>query len=133
MSVERLSQFANNVLAMAYREGTVMRHDKAFIGVVAMQPIMMLLLFGAALSNEPANVPWAVLDQSQSAVARRLVLEIEATGYFLPPKRVASYEDVHALLERGKAVALVVIPQDFERDAYRARPRIQVLLDGADP
>ena len=131
--MERLSQFANNVLAMAYREGTVMRHDKAFIGVVAMQPIMMLLLFGAALSNEPANVPWAVIDQSQSAVARRLVLEIEATGYFLPPKRVASYEDGHALLERGKAVALVVIPQDFERDAYRARPRIQVLLDGADP
>ena len=39
--MERLSQFANNVLAMAYREGTVMRHDKAFIGVVAVQPIMM--------------------------------------------------------------------------------------------
>ena len=43
-----------------------MRHDKAFIGVVVVQPIMMLLLFGGALSNEPANVPWAVLDQSQS-------------------------------------------------------------------
>lgn len=131
--MERLARFVRNVLAMSYREGTVMRHDKAFLGTVAVQPVMMLLLFGGALSNEPANVPWAVLDQSQGAMSRRLVLEIEATGYFLPPMRVAGYPDGQALLERGKAVALVVIPQDFERDAHRAQPRIQVLLDGADP
>jgi ABC-2 type transport system permease protein len=133
VNVERLRLFATNVWALAYREGTVMRHDRSFLAVVAIQPIMMLLLFGAALSNEPANVPWAVLDQSQSAVARRLVSEIEATGYFLPPKRVASYGDGRALLERGKAVAFVVIPQDFEREVHRSRPQIQVLLDGADP
>jgi ABC-2 type transport system permease protein len=131
--MERLRRFATNVLAIAYREGTVMRHDKAFIGVVAIQPIMMLLLFGGALSNEPANVPWAVLDQSHSAVSRRLVEEIGATGYFLAPKRVASYDDGRALLEHGSAIALVVIPHDFQRDAFRGRPQLQVLLDGADP
>jgi ABC-2 type transport system permease protein len=130
---ERLRRFATNVLAIAYREGTVMRHDKAFIGVVAVQPIMMLLLFGGALSNEPANVPWAVLDQSHSAVSRRLVEEIDATGYFLAPKRVASYDDGRDLLEHGSAIALVVIPHDFQRDVFRGRPQLQVLLDGADP
>jgi ABC-2 type transport system permease protein len=131
--MERLQHFATNVLAVAYREGSVMRHDKAFIGVVAVQPIMMLLLFGGALSNEPANVPWAVLDQSRSGVARRLVEEIGATGYFLAPQRVANYEDGRALLARGEAIALVVIPHDFQRDTFRSRPQIQVLLDGAEP
>ena len=131
--MERLRVFATNVLAVAYREGSVLRHDKAFIGVVAVQPIMMLLLFGGALSNEPANVPWAVLDQSQSAVARRLVEEIGATGYFLAPQRVASYEDGRELLARGEAIALVVIPHDFQRDIFRSRPQLQVLLDGAEP
>jgi len=131
--MERLRVFATNVLAVAYREGSVLRHDKAFIGVVAVQPIMMLLLFGGALSNEPANVPWAVLDQSQSAVARRLVEEIGATGYFLAPQRVASYEDGRELLARGEAIALVVIPHDFQRDTFRSRPQLQVLLDGAEP
>jgi ABC-2 type transport system permease protein len=131
--MERLRVFATNVLAVAYREGSVMRHDKAFIGVVAVQPIMMLLLFGGALSNEPANVPWAVLDQSQSAVARRLVEAIGATGYFLAPQRVASYEAGRELLARGEAIALVVIPHDFQRDTFRSRPQLQVLLDGAEP
>lgn len=131
--MEGLRRFATNVLAIAYREGTVMRHDKAFIGVVAIQPIMMLLLFGGALSNEPANVPWAVLDQSHSALSRRLVEEINATGYFLAPRSVASYDDGRDLLEHGTAIALVVIPHDFQRDAFRGRPQLQVLLDGADP
>ena len=128
-----LRRFVTNVLAVAYRETTVLRHDNAFLGVVAVQPVMMLLLFGGALSNEPANVPWAVLDQSHSAISRRLVEEIGATGYFLSPESVTSYQDGRDLLERGRAVVLVVIPNDFQRDAFRSRPQIQVLLDGAEP
>lgn len=131
--MESLRRFVTNALAIAYREGTVMRNDQAFLGVVLIQPIMMLLLFGFALSNEPANVPWAVLDQSQSAMSRRLVEDIRATGYFLAPQPVASYDAGRELLERGTIVALVVVPHDFERDAFRARPQLQVLLDGADP
>ncbi|RIK90827.1 MAG: hypothetical protein DCC71_25400, partial [Proteobacteria bacterium] len=129
----RIARFASNVLAVAYREATVIRHDATFIGVVAVQPVMMILLFGLALSNEPANVPWAVLDQSQSAASRRLAEEIERTGYFVPPVAVASYDAGLELLRRGSAVALVVIPRDFHRDALRGAPEVQVLLDGADP
>ena len=75
--MRRLRSFASNVAAVAYREATVVRHDPTFLGVVAAQPVMMLLLFGLALSNEPANVPWAVLDQSQSAASRRASITME--------------------------------------------------------
>jgi ABC-2 type transport system permease protein len=129
----KLGSFVSNVLAVAYREATVMRHDKAFMAVVTVQPIVMLLLFGGALRNEPANVPWAVLDQNGSVASRRLIEEIETTGYFLRPRYVTSYDEGRALLGRGAAVALVVIPRDFQREALRARPRIELLLDGADP
>ncbi|HSJ98984.1 MAG TPA: hypothetical protein VLC53_18050, partial [Myxococcota bacterium] len=99
----RLVEFATNVLAVAWREATAMRHDKAFLATVTVQPIMMLLLFGAALSNEPANVPWAVLDRSQGEASRRLVQEITETGYFLAPQAVASYDAGRALLASGDA------------------------------
>jgi ABC-2 type transport system permease protein len=129
----RLVEFATNVLAVAWREATVMRHDKAFLATVTVQPIMMLLLFGAALSNEPANVPWAVLDRSQGEASRRLVQEIGATGYFLAPRTVPGYGAGRALLASGDATALLVIPADFAREALRGAPEVQVLLDGADP
>jgi ABC-2 type transport system permease protein len=130
---ERLRRFVSNVLAMAYREGTVMRHDQAFLAIVTVQPVVMILLFGAALSNEPANVPWAVLDQSRTSVSRRLVTDVESTGYFLAPQAVASQAEGEELLRRGAALAFVVIPAEFRRDAFRGSPEMQLLLDGADP
>jgi ABC-2 type transport system permease protein len=126
-------RFWSNVLAVAYKEALVLRHDKAFLGAVFAQPIMMLILFGVALSNKPAHVPWAVLDRSHDTVARRLVQEIQETGYFLPPRAVASYDAGRALLRREAALALLVIPETFARDVERGHPRVQLLLDGSDP
>ncbi len=123
----------SNVLAMAYRETRVIRHDKAFLGAVLVQPVILLLLYGLAISNEPANVRWVVLDQEPSAVSRRLVAEVEATGYFDPPRRVSSYREGEARLQRGEATLLLVIPRDFRRDTLAGRGEIQLLLDGSDP
>jgi len=94
---------------------------------------MMLILQGAVLSNKPANVPWAVLDWSRSAVARRFVADVEATGYFLPPQSVASYDEGRRLLQQAEALAFVVIPETLARDVERGQPRVQLLLDGSDP
>ncbi|HUL99556.1 MAG TPA: ABC transporter permease [Mycobacterium sp.] len=126
-------RFWSNIAAVAYKEAAVVRHDKALLATVFAQPVMMLLLFGLALSNEPANVPWAVLDQSPSSVSRGLVQEIQATGYFLPPRRVASYDEGQQLLQEGRALAFLVIPASFRRDVERSHPQVQLLLDGSDP
>ena len=128
-----LREFLSNVLAIAYKEASVLRHDKALMGAVLAQPVMMFLLMGVALSNKPANVPWVVLDRDGSAAARRLVEEVMATGTFLPPERVTGYEGGEALLERGKALAMLVIPRDFRRGFERSGAEVQVLVDGSDP
>jgi len=125
--------FVGSVLALAWRERSVMRHDPAFVGVVVAQPVMMLLLLGFALSNEPANVPWAVVDRSQTALSRQLVRDVGATGYFLAPRSLHGSAEGRELLARGEVLALLVIPEDFARSARRGDSEIQVLLDGADP
>src|SRR6185295_10098795 len=88
---------------------------------------------GVALSNKPANVVWAVLDDSQTAMSRRFVQTVQETGYFLPPHMVRSYDDGRALLKSGTALAFLVIPSSFRRDVERSQPRVQLLLDGSDP
>jgi ABC-2 type transport system permease protein len=131
--IRRLQSFLSNVRAVAYKEAVVMRHDKAFLGMVIAQPIMMLLLFGFALTNEPKNVPWVVLDLSQTALSRRFLEDVFVTGYFEPPSSVSSYEEGRDQLERGEAIAFVVVPENFAREALRGRPQVQVLVDGSDP
>jgi ABC-2 type transport system permease protein len=130
---ERQRGFWSTIAAVAYKETVVIRHDRAFLGVVFMQPIMMITLFGFAISTVPQNVPWTVLDRSRSAVSRRFLEEVRATGYFLPPVAVSSYEEGRARLRSGRALALLVIPEDFARARERGQPRVQLLLDGADP
>jgi ABC-2 type transport system permease protein len=125
--------FWSNVLALAFREGSVLRHDRAFLGVVIAQPVMMILLMGLVISNEPANVPWLVLDRSPSPASRALVQDVLATGYFLAPREVTSTREAEALLARGEALALLELPSDFGRNVWRGDAEVQVLLDGADP
>jgi ABC-2 type transport system permease protein len=128
------AHFLSNVLAVAYKEASALRRDQAFLAAVMVQPIVFTLLFGFALSFKPANVPWAVLDRSQTAASRRFVEAIEQTGYFRAPRAVTSYAEGRSLLKRGAAVAFVVIPPEFRRDVERReRPRVQMLLDGTDP
>ena len=125
--------FWSNVAAVAYKEASVIRHDKALLATVFAQPVMMLLLFGMALSNKPANVKWLVLDRSHSAISRRFVQDVQMTGYFKPPQPVWSYDDGRRQLQDANALAFLVIPKNFRRDIERGRPRVQLLVDGSDP
>jgi ABC-2 type transport system permease protein len=125
--------FWTGVFAIAYREATVLRHDQAFLSMIVAQPIIMMVLFGWGLRNEPANVPWVVLDRSQTTASRRLVGDIQATGYFVPPVSVTDYADGEARLRAGKAIAMLVVPRDYRRDLERGRAEVQLLLDGSDP
>lgn len=125
--------FWSNVMAVAYKEAMALRHDKPLIATLLIQPISFLIILGVAVSFTPRNVPWAVLDRSQTAVARRLVSEVEASGYFLPVTPVGNYDQGRALLQSGRAVAFLVIDRDFARRLQRGRPQVQLLLDGADP
>jgi ABC-2 type transport system permease protein len=123
----------SDVLAVAYKEAMVLRHDRPLMATLLVQPITFLIILGTAVSFTPRHVHWAVLDRSDTAVSRRLVSEIATSGYFLPVRSIASYDEAHGLLQTGAVLAAVVIERDFARDTERGAPSIQVLLDGADP
>jgi ABC-2 type transport system permease protein len=129
----RIGQAISNMLAVAYRQTLVLRHDRGFLLSVGFQPVVLLLLYGLGISFKPANVSWAVLDRTQSTASRRLIEDVQTTDYFQPPKHVMSYAEARTLLRRGAVTAVLIIPQDFARDLERGRPQVQLLLDGTDP
>lgn len=126
-------RFWSNVLAVGFKEARVLRNDPAVIAMMLIQPVIMVLLFGGVVSNVPRHVPWAVLDRAHTDDSRRLVAEIAHSGYFRPPDAVGSYDEAHARLAHGRAVAVLVVPDGFGRDAARERARVQLLLDGSEP
>jgi hypothetical protein len=67
----------SKVLAMARKEGRTMRHDHGLVTAILVQPVLYLVLFGLAITNEVNNAAWVVYDQSQTVVT--------STVSILPP------------------------------------------------
>ena len=128
----KIPEFISNIGAVAYKEAAVILHDRPFLAVVFLQPIVQFLMF-VSISNIPHNIPWAVLDRAATPESRRLAEEVRTSGYFLEPTTVSGYEHGRALLSHGEIVALLVIPDDYSRRRERNNAEVQLLLDGSDP
>jgi ABC-2 type transport system permease protein len=121
------------VLALARKEWIQVRRDPRSMAMAFLLPILMLLLFGYAISWDVRELELVVLDQDGTAQSRALVEAFQSSGYFVVADRLASYGAAEAAVGRGDAGSVLVIPRGFARDlaAGRTSP-VQLLLDGAD-
>jgi len=76
-------------------------------------------------TGTPRSLPVIVCDQDASALSRRFVGMLDSTASIRVYKRITDVEEGKKMLLRREAYALVLIPQNLEQDALRAKaPRI---------
>ena len=68
MKERRARSLWSDVLAVAYKEAMVLRHDRPLMATLLVQPVTFLIILGMAVSFTPRNVHWAVLDRSDTAI-----------------------------------------------------------------
>lgn len=86
-----------------------------------------------AMSFDVRNLPTVLADFDGSAVSRLLTERFRSSGYFRIDHMTARETEVAALLDRGDALAAVVIPPDFSRRLSGDAPvSVQLLLDGSN-
>ncbi|MBI3247363.1 MAG: ABC transporter permease [Deltaproteobacteria bacterium] len=121
-----------NVLAMARKEGRTMRRDHGLLAAILVQPVLYLVLFGLAVTNEVNNAAWVVYDQSQSVLSRQLITDLTSLTALREPQFVFSEAAVVDFLRQKDGLAGVVIPWNFDDKLERGQETpIQVLLNGA--
>src|SRR5436309_15298527 len=120
------------LLAVARKETLQLRRDPRSLMLAFALPVLLLILFGYAISWDVRDIRAAVLDQDHSAASRDLVDAFRSSGYFTIVRFLARSAETGPLLERGEAQLILVIPPGFERDlgAGRAAP-VQAILDGS--
>jgi len=96
-------------------------------------PVVLLLLFGYALTLDVDRVPVVVWNQDGSQVSRDLIGRLAGSRYFNVKRYIESYSEVEYSIEKGDAMAAVVIPLKFGGDikAGKTTP-VQVILDGSN-
>ena len=119
--------------AVARKEFLHVVRDTRSLVLALVMPMMLVLLFGFALTLDVNNVPLVVWDQSQTPVSRELVSRFTSSRYFAVVDRVDNYRSVERAIDSRNALLALVIPRDFGARVSSQRPAsVQVIVDGSD-
>ncbi len=119
---------------MLWKETLRLRRDRSLLGVILIQPVLFLIIYGTMITYQIFNIRWVVEDRDRTELSRRLVGEVMATGRFEHPGWVLGEDARLQAFKRHRATVAIVIPEGFKRRAMRGEPAyVQLLLNGADP
>lgn len=118
--------------AVAWKEMREILRDPITIWVAVTLPLVMLYLFGSALSLDVKEAPFAVYDLDQSERSRALIEAFPRSGHFRRVDDIHEEREIGERLDRGQARLVLVIPPDFSRRLARGETAaVQTLIDGA--
>jgi len=124
----------DNIRAIARKELYHLLRDFRSLYLAFAIPLLLILLFGYALSLDVNNIETIVVDREKTDLSRDFVRGLEASPYFQIIERSDSMKAVIASLDSGRARLAIVIPSGWTRDLRADRQTaIQVILDGSDP
>ncbi|MBZ5603301.1 MAG: ABC transporter permease [Acidobacteriia bacterium] len=109
----------------------IIRDPRSLVAAL-LQPLIMLMLFGWALSLDVDHIPAYVYDQSNSPQSRDLINAFQGSRYFSVTE-VTSYHAIEQAIDKRQCLMGVAIPPDFAKQLGQKQPtQVQLLLDGSD-
>lgn len=125
------------LLAIARKELLQLRRDTRSLLLAFLLPVLLLVLFGYAISWDVRNIRTAVLDGDRSARSRELIDAFRASGYFTFVGDLERPGEIGNLFDRGMVQVVLVIPPGFAADLSAGRSAgrsaiMQAIVDGSD-
>jgi len=97
-------------------------------------PVIQILLFGFAISNEIKNAPVAILDHSKDYVTQQITNKILSSGFFTLGKVLSSEAETRDIFRKGEVKEVIIFEKDFARNLENDRQaHIQLIADASDP
>jgi ABC-2 type transport system permease protein len=96
-------------------------------------PLVMLLLFGYALTLDVDRIPTFVYDQDQTPQSRELIDQFRGSTYFQVRGAVNSYKPADLAIDKSAILLNLVVPRDYTRHLLSGQEaNVQLLVDGSD-
>ncbi len=120
-------------LSFALKETRHILRDTRTVLILFGMPLVMMLLFGFAISNDIQNVRVALVASSVDAATQRIADRINASEYFAVTHVVGSPSEAERLIRSRKADMAVVFSPNFANHAHDNTAVVQVITDAAEP
>ncbi len=121
------------LLAMIRKETIQILRDGRSLAIVIIIPVLLLILFGYAVTLDVKNIPIALLDRDGSQTSRDLVTAFTGSPTFSLHAVARTEDEIDRMIDRGTVWLGLVIPPRFGSDLARGKTvRVQAILDGTD-
>jgi ABC-2 type transport system permease protein len=125
---------ARRVQAIARKEYYHLIRDFRSLYLAFIIPMLLILLFGYALSLDVEHIPTAVVDHDRTPESRDVIRRLGASVYFDVVAHAPSTAALTDLLDRNQVILGIVIPPGWSADLKADRKSaLQVIIDGSDP
>ena len=120
-----MKQFVSFVI----KEARHILRDKRTMLILFGMPIVLMLLFGFAITNDVKNVRTVVVTSQMDHATQQAIDRLAASEYFTITTTVPTPKEAERLIRNQKADLAVVFGQDFASK----HSGIQFIVDGSDP
>ncbi|MCX6590473.1 MAG: ABC transporter permease [Acidobacteria bacterium] len=125
--------------AIARKEFLHIIRDPRSLSISLTLPLVILLLFGYALSLDVNRILTVVDDRDRSPESRALIERFVSSGYFTVigqvggTGQVSGTRQIDQLINSGRAMVAIVVPESFAKQIARGQEaEVQLLIDGSD-
>jgi len=116
-------------ISFVIKEAKHILRDKRTMLILFGMPLVLMLLFGFAITNDVRNVRTVVVTSSMDHLTRQAVDRLAASEYFTITATVATPREAELVIRGQQADMAIVFGPDF---ASR-HTGVQFIVDGADP
>lgn len=119
------------ITAVVAKEVQELKRDRITLWLSLIVPLVLLFLFGYAVTLDVNNVQMGVWDRDNSPMSRSLADAFARSGYFHLAGSYQSDAEVERAFQQGKIKLALVIPERFHAAIVRGETApVQVLADG---
>ena len=116
-------------ISFVIKEGRHILRDKRTMLILFGMPVVLMLIFGFAITTDVRNVRTIVVTSSTDHLTQQAVERLAASEYFTITAAVATPKEAEQLIRNQKADMAIVFSNDFASK----RGGVQFIVDGADP
>ena len=116
-------------ISFVIKEGKHILRDKRTMLILFGMPLVLMLIFGFAITTDVKNVRTVVVTSSMDHLTQQAVDRLAASEYFTITQVVATPREAERVIRSQKADMAIVFGPDFASK----RSGVQFIVDGADP
>lgn len=122
------------LLSFIKKEFAHVLRDRKTLLILFGLPIIQIIIFGFALTNEVKNSKIIIMDQAKDIASQEIISKISASKYFEIEQFTVSRNQIESSFKKGVIKIVLIFPAGFNHELmHLKKAQVQIITDASDP